>query len=390
MSNKIFDIVIVGGGMVGATLACILNKEKFYVAVIEKRKNDFYENDIYQDSRVSALGYSSINILKKYKIWDSISKNKCAPYSKLETWEQKDFTLNFDAQSVGLSELGFMVENENLIQVLWNTLNVQNITTLCSVTIHNLIKKNNLWKIFLTNGQTLLTKLVIAADGANSIVRKFAGIGTYGWQYKQSCLSMIIECDHLSGNIAWQKFTSQGPVAFLPLYKNKASLIWYNNLERIRELQSLSLKHLKKEISIHFPTRLVCSQIKKINCFSLMRHHAYHYVISGLALIGDAAHTINPLAGQGLNLGYRDIHALVDVLVTARHFSENWEKKNVLLLYEARRKLDNNIMQIGMDYFYFLFSNELKYIKLFRNLSLKMINDNVLLKNQILQYAIGL
>lgn len=390
MQDNQFDVVVVGGGMVGAALACGLALQKFRVAVIERAEPAPFVADSEPDIRISAIGSSSVAMLKQLGVWSRIEAMRCAPYRKLETWEWQTAQVNFDAASLGLPELGFMVENGVLQRALWERMQQLEVTLISPATLENLHEENGGWRLSLDNRQTLHARLVVGADGANSQVRQMSGIGIHGWSYAQSCLLIGVTCEHPAGDTTWQHFTPQGPRAFLPLYDNHASLVWYDSPARIRQLQTMALPQLEKEIAAHFPARLGRFKAHTAGGFPLVRRHASRYVLPGLALVGDAAHTINPLAGQGVNLGYRDIDALIDVLSESRSQAEDWASERVLLRYQRQRRNDNLLMQSGMDLFYFAFNNHLPPLKFIRNLGLIAAEHSGVLKRQALRYALGL
>ena len=390
MQDNQFDVVIVGGGMVGAALACGLTQHKFRVAVVERAEPAPFAAESDPDLRISAIGSSSVALLKQLNVWSRVEAMRCAPYRKLETWEWQSAQVSFDAASLGLPELGFMVENSVLQRALWEEMQALGVTLCCPATLENLQQQNGGWRVALSGGETLDARLVVGADGANSQVRQMAGIGIHGWSYAQSCLLISVTCDHPAGDATWQHFTPQGPRAFLPLYDNRASLVWYDAPARIRQLQAMALPQLEKEIASHFPARLGRFKAHAAAGFPLVRRHAARYVLPGLALVGDAAHTINPLAGQGVNLGYRDIDALIEVLVTARGAAEEWTAERVLQRYQRQRRTDNMLMQGGMDLFYFAFSNQLAPLRFARNLGLIAAEHSGVLKRQVLRYALGL
>lgn len=217
-----------------------------------------------------------------------------------------------------------------------------------------------------------------------------AGIGVHAWQYQQSCMLISVECADDPGDSTWQQFTPSGPRAFLPLFDNWASLVWYDAPARIRQLQGMSMPQLQQEIARHFPARLGRVTPRAAGAFPLTRRHALQYVQPGLALVGDAAHTIHPLAGQGVNLGYRDVDALLEILAQARGRGEEWASLPVLKRYQARRRADNFIMQSGMDLFYAGFSNDLAPVRMLRNIGLMAAERAGVLKRQALKYALGL
>jgi len=390
MQEREYDVVIVGGGMVGAALACGLAQQQFRVAVIERAEPEPFEASREPDIRVSAIGASSVALLQQLGAWSRVEAMRSAPYRKLETWEWQSAHVTFDAASLGLPQLGCMVENRVLQRALWEQMQQDGVTLLCPATLQDMQPHRAGWHITLAQGDTLNTRLVVGADGASSRVRQLAGIGVHGWEYAQSCMLISVECEHMAGDVTWQQFTPQGPRAFLPLFDNHASLVWYDAPARIRQLQALPLSQLEKEIKQHFPARLGRFQAKSAASFPLVRRHASRYVMPGLALVGDAAHTINPLAGQGVNLGYRDVDALITVLTEARSQAQLWSTLPVLQRYQRERYRDNLLMQGGMDLFYFAFSNALPPLRLARNLGLIAAEHAGGLKRRALRYALGL
>lgn len=390
MDKSHFDVVVVGGGMVGGALASGLAQQGFSVAALEQEEAPPFDAQSEPDIRISAIGSASVALLKQLEVWPVIQQMRCAPYRQLETWEWQTASVKFDAASLGLPELGYMVENRVLQRALWQRLQQQDVTLLCPATLKDLTQHNGGWTLTLDNDQQVMARLVVGADGANSQVRQLAGIGIHGWNYSQSCMLISIQCEHPAGDTTWQQFTPQGPRAFLPLFDNRASLVWYDAPARIRQLQAMPMAQLQKEIQATFPPRLGRFSALAAGSFPLVRRHATRYVMEGLALVGDAAHTINPLAGQGVNLGYRDVDALITVLSDARDKAELWSTERVLRRYQHKRYRDNLVMQSGMDLFYFTFSNQLAPLKVIRNLGMIAAQHSGVLKRQALRYALGL
>ncbi|RBQ36030.1 2-octaprenyl-3-methyl-6-methoxy-1,4-benzoquinol hydroxylase [Rahnella aquatilis] len=391
-SEKTFDAVIVGGGMVGAAAALGLAKQGLQVALIENEAPAGFDPSAPADLRISAIGCASARFLQKLGAWGSVEKMRSVPYRRLETWEVDGSEVKFDAQSLGLQELGFMVENRVLQLALWQQFDaLTNLTRFCPAKLRHLLQHDDkTWSLQLTTGDLLRAKLVIAADGANSLVRQLAGIGVDGWEYRQHCMLINVETETPDQDVTWQQFFPSGPRAFLPLFGNQASLVWYDSPQRIRYLKTLNMQQLTTEVMQAFPARLGTVKALSAGAFPLVRRHAQRYVLPGLALVGDAAHTINPLAGQGVNLGYRDVEALLSVLEKARDHDEAWSSEKVLLGYQRQRRLDNLLMQSGMDLFYTAFSNDLPPVKALRNLALMTAQRAGALKTKALKYALGI
>lgn len=390
MQQQQFDVVITGAGMVGAALACGLARHHFRVAVIEHQQPRPFDPLRPPDVRISAIGAASVALLKELDVWHDIVAMRCTPYRRLETWEWQNAHAIFDAASLGLPELGYMVENSVLQWALWEKMQAQGITVICPAAVSSAEYQGEFWQLTLDNHQQLTTRLWTGADGANSQVRRLSGIGVSGWDYSQSCMLISVECQNAPGDSTWQQFTPQGPRAFLPLYDNFASLVWYDSVSRIRQLVKLTPEQLTEEVARHFPSRLGKVRVLSAGAFPLTRRHASQYVRPGLALVGDAAHTINPLAGQGVNLGYRDVDALIDVLADAKRAGSEWWQIPVLKRYQRQRYTDNLLMQNGMDLFYLAFSNQSHPLMLARNLGLMAAQRGGWLKKKALSYALGL
>lgn len=391
MSNQHTDVAIVGGGMVGGALALGLAQQGFSVTVIEQTTPPAFDPASQPDVRISAISAASVGLLRGLGVWEAIQAMRTHRYCQLETWEWESAHVVFNAAELKLPELGYMVENNVLQLALWQALEAHERVTLCvPAALETLLHGAQGYHLTFTDGREIDAKLVIGADGANSQVRQMAGIGVHAWQYQQSCMLITVECDRDPGDSTWQQFTPDGPRAFLPLFDRWASLVWYDSPAKIRQLQTLSMTQLEQEIRQTFPARL--GQVKPIaaGAFPLTRRHALRYVQPGLALVGDAAHTIHPLAGQGVNLGYRDVDALLDVLSHARSYGEDWASLPVLKRYQMRRMADNYVMQSGMDLFYTSFSNDLAPLRMLRNIGLMAAERAGVLKRQALKYALGL
>ncbi|WP_053146113.1 FAD-dependent oxidoreductase, partial [Erwinia billingiae] len=290
-----WDVTVVGGGMVGAALASGLAAQGFKVAVLEQQEPAEFDASSNPDVRISAIGAASVALLKQLDVWPLIQRMRCTPYRKLETWEWHTAQVSFDAQSLGLPELGYMVENSVLQRALWQRLQQQGVELISPARLQAMQPGNGGWQLTLENGDRLLTKLVVGADGANSQVRQLAGMGIRGWNYAQSCMLISVRCEQDAGDCTWQQFTPDGPRAFLPLFDRWASLVWYDSPARIRQLQAMNMAQLGQQIATHFPARLGKVTPVSAGSFPLVRRHATRYVLPGLALVGDAAHTINPL-----------------------------------------------------------------------------------------------
>lgn len=395
-TSALFDFCIVGGGMVGASAALGLANMGFEVALIEAKKPEDYVISQNPDLRVSAISLSTEQLLLELGAWTFIQDTRLCMYKRLSVWNEKNCRTDFDSQSVGSSHLGYIIENRmvqlGLHQAIERTAKV---TCFWNEKVAN-IEHLDHSTVQLQNGELISAKILVGADGANSIVRQAAHIGVQGWQYNQQALAINIKTKSPEQDITWQQFTAQGPIAFLPLYDGYGSLVWYNSAKSIQQLKCLTKQKLKQQIVDVFPDDLVDFEVLSIASFPLTRMHANQYHKGNTVLIGDAAHTINPLAGQGVNLGFKDVAALLTELnkqvVELGHEQVLNQVSRQLWLspYENKRRKDNLAMMSAMDLLYATFSNDIGPISLIRNLGLKLANHSGPLKKQALKYAMGL
>jgi 2-octaprenyl-3-methyl-6-methoxy-1,4-benzoquinol hydroxylase len=401
---KNFDCVIVGGGMVGAASALALAQLGLTVALIEQYEPQRFTQEQDFDLRVSAISLASQYLLEQLGSWSQVLQWRACPYRRLGVWEQEYAYTEFNANDIKQAHLGHIVENRLLQLSLWQQITLQpNIELFCPEKLISLSQKNDNATLVLEN-ITLTAKLVIAADGANSQVRDLVNIGVTAWDYQQSAMLINVKTQRPQQDITWQQYLPTGPVAFLPLNnetvieeKNQGgygSLVWYNQRDEIKRLSALSNQQLQQEILSVFPKRLGPIEVLAKGAFPLTRRHANTYQKNRVLLLGDAAHTINPMAGQGVNLGFKDVQALQTVISSAIAKGECWHNEHVLARYETMRRKDNMLMQSTMDVLYHTFSHPSPFIKTLRNASLFVVSKmpivNGVIKNKALAYACGI
>ena len=394
--NNVFDFCVVGGGMVGSAMALGLAKFGFKVAIIEPCMPVPFEPQQPPDMRVSAISLTSQTLLQDLGVWAEIQNMRLCPYKRLSVWDKPSCRTDFDCSAIEQPHLGHIIENR-LVQLGLHTV----IGTDPQVVFYKGLKVTNITStdvsnITLEDGQIIAAKMLIGADGGHSAVRDAANIGVQGWQYAQQALGIQIKTYEVQQDITWQQFTPEGPMAFLPLYDGFASLVWYHSAADIQHLKSLSKAKLKQHIVQHFPADLVDFEVLDVASFPLTRMHANQYFKGNTVVIGDAAHTINPLAGQGVNLGFKDVAALLSVIrdelatndrsavLQPSHYN-HW-----LQQYQVARRRDNLVMMSAMDLLYSTFSNNNMPLKLLRNLGLKLANHAGPIKNNAMKYAMGL
>ncbi len=387
-----FDVTLVGGGMVGAATAIGLAQLGLRVAVVEAFAPQSYSPEQPLDVRVSAISVASENLLDRLGALKPLLAMRNAPYFGLETWELDGCITAFHCAQIGANHLGHIVENRLIQLALWEQmLEWENIQLFCPERVAGFSRSDDSVSVDLQSGICIESRLLIGADGANSQVRQWAGIGVSGWDYAQAAMLINIKTAQGQQDVTWQQFTPNGPRSLLPLPGNYASLVWYDDANRIKQLMQLNNKQLAEQIRQHFPARLDSDfSVEAKGSFSLTRRHAQAYFKPNVVILGDAAHTINPLAGQGVNLGFKDVEALLNVIKSALATNKSWWSAEALGEYQAKRYLDNQLMMTTMDLFYAGFSNNLLPLKLLRNGALKLANINSPIKKTVLKYAMGL
>lgn len=386
-----FDVIIVGGGMVGAAVACCLGDSDLRVAVIESQTPQSFSPDQPHDLRVSALSIASKNILQTVGAWEGVTSRRYCPFKRMRVWETAGDT-TFNSDDIQCSELGFIVENRITQLALLDRLpDFSNVQIFMPASINKIDYNSVRSEITLADGQVLQGKVLVAADGGHSKVRQVVGLGVTSWDYNQHALVIYIETAYPQQDITWQRFVPSGPQAFLPLSGNYGSIVWYQSPDEVRRLQALPFDALQKELLAAFPDCLgEIKQILGVASFPLKRQHAQQYVKQGVALVGDAAHMINPLAGQGVNIGLLDAAALAEVLVDAQKHGKNIADLSVLKRYESMRRNENLKMMTVMDVFYKSFSNNILPVKLVRNLGLGLAQRLTPIRNKVMRAAMGL
>ena len=394
--------------MVGAAIGCALGQAGLKVALVDPVVPAPFEERAVPDIRVSALSPASIEFLQKVGAWQHIKSMRLCPYRRMAVWEKLNEPFSrkpvssrfnqtmFDCQEVGTEELGFIVENR-ITQLGLHRV----IETLDTVTIISPVKPesfeitDNGVQVALSNSETVHGRLLVGADGANSFVRRHTGIGLSSEDYEQRALVATVEIPAGPLDITWQAFTATGPLALLPLPssggKGYASLVWYNHPENISRLMSLSDEAFLNEVRQHFPEELPeLLGLAERSFFPLTRRHASSYTKDKVVLVGDAAHTINPLAGQGVNLGLQDAACIAKVIRQAASEGKDIGAVSVLSEYEKTRRPENMRMQMVMDVFYHTFSNNFLPLKVVRNIGLAIGGRFPFGRKKVMRYAMGL
>lgn len=389
-----YDVLIVGGGMVGSALACALGGSGLSVAVLERSLPLAFTPDQPHDLRVSALSIASERFLQNIGAWDGIQTRRSCPYRRMKVWENdaRRAATEFDATEIGYAHLGHIVENRIIQLALLDRLkDFDNIDLVTPAKTVRIDYSPGATLVELESGEQLIGRLVVAADGGDSQVRQAAGIGVTQWDYDQHALVAGVTTAYPQQDITWQQFTPTGPLAFLPLGGHNASIVWYNTPNEVKRLLALPDDVFMQRLHQAFPEELgQLTELQGRGSFPLRRQHAQTYVLEGLALAGDAAHMIHPLAGQGVNIGLLDAAALAEVVLAAHVEGCAPGGLDVLQGYERQRRQHNLLMMQIMDGFYRVFSNDIGPLKLLRNVGLGLAGKLPPARNQVMAFAMGL
>ncbi|MCW8930567.1 MAG: UbiH/UbiF/VisC/COQ6 family ubiquinone biosynthesis hydroxylase [Gammaproteobacteria bacterium] len=391
--EKYYDIIIVGGGMVGATLACALGNSSLKVAVIEAYQSNFDWQEGSHDIRVSAITHASQHIFENLGVWESMQHDGVTAYDKMHVWDATgQGQIHFDSTEVGQADLGHIIENRIIQKAVQNRLSdFDNVDLLMPVQLQSMQINEQGVELATTDGVNYTAQILVGADGANSWVRKQAGITLSSWAYHQNAVVCNVSTSESHQNACWQQFMPEGPLAFLPLADGQSSIVWSTTEEKAESLLNMDEQSFSQELQVTFGSSLGRIQLSsERGVFPLRLRHANQYVQEHLALIGDAAHTVHPLAGQGVNLGLLDAVVLAEELLRAQEKKRGIGALSTLRRYERRRKGDNIAMLAAMDGFKRLFSNDFTPLKLLRNSGLNIADKFNPLKNIMIKRAMGL
>ena len=378
--------------MVGAALACGLGQAGFKVVLLElKGPPNGWEESSY-DLRVSAITRASQNIFMHLHAWQGMMARRVTPYREMRVWDAGGFAqIHFDAADIGEPDLGYIVENSVIQRTLWDQLeHLDSVQVICPAEVEELLLSEEQPEITLSNGSKVKSALVVAADGANSRSRGLAGISTRGWMYDQTAVVATVRAEHGHQETAWQRFMPGGPLALLPTDQDLFSIVWSVPPEQADQLLALPEQEFSDVLTEASESRLGrLTLLGERGAFPLRLQHAETYLAPGLVLVGDAAHVIHPLAGQGVNLGLLDAAQLVDVLTEARGKNRPLGSHATLRRYERVRMTENIAMQAAMDGFKRLFSNEIPPLRIARNLVLGVVNKIYPIKKLLIRQALG-
>ncbi|WP_111415288.1 UbiH/UbiF/VisC/COQ6 family ubiquinone biosynthesis hydroxylase [Billgrantia lactosivorans] len=391
-----YDVIVVGGGMVGAALAALLGQAGVAVALLDARPAPLPADEVgigLPAMRVSALTPVSQRLLEGLGAWSWMAARRVTPYRFMQVWDgEGSGEVRFSAEQAGVPLLGHIVENDVVLAALERRLD-----ELPSVSVQLGTRVTGLHEggeVVLEDGRRLAAPLVVAADGAGSPLREMAGIPVHTRDTGHVAVVTTVHNAREHGGVARQVFLASGPLAFLPLTvagdARYCSIVWSTSPAEAARLTALSPAALGRELEAAFESRLGAVEVvDRALAVPLTQRHAERYVLPGFALVGDAAHSIHPLAGQGVNLGLMDVAVLAEELLAARRRGIALGEPRMLQRYARRRRGDNAAMLALMDGFRLLFGTRHPALTLLRNLGLSGVDRLTPVKRLLMQQAIG-
>ena len=398
-----FDVAIIGAGIAGSALAAALSGKGLSIALVESRPLTRPQLpsglDVQHfDARVSALTPRSRGMLEALGAWQAIAGYRHCPYGHMTVWDAEGTgEIEFDRAEVNAPALGYIVENRAIVAALLDKLaGAADVTAFSPARLEACTRLgSSKMEVVLEGGDSLQAALVVAADGAESKVRAMMGFHTREWDYHHRAIVATVQVERPHRETAWQRFLPSGPLAFLPLPgapgQHCCSIVWSLKEELVDSLLALDETAFCAELTQAFEGRLgnVLASSPRY-AFPLRQRHAVDYVQSGVALVADAAHTIHPLAGQGINLGLQDVAVLAEEILGGRQRGTAPGQIALLRRYQRRRKGENLLMMTAMEGFKRLFEQQSLPIRWVRNAGMRGVGQLGPLKQQLIRRAMGL
>ena len=400
------DVAVVGGGIAGLSMALSLHKAGLKVVLIDQ-SSLVMEKDCGQATRLSNLGYdirvcainnASKQLFESLAVWDlMVTENQVSAFSGMQVWEKEGTgSIEFDAASIDLDDLGYIVENSVMRSALLNVLAQTSVQQLPDVSVVDITQNLDAIQCRLKDGRLIEAAILIGADGAQSTVSQLVNIPTREWDYPHQALVTTVKTEQAHGHIARQIFLESGPLAFLPLHGDGhvCSIVWSADPDTVRHLKDLPERVFCTEIGKAFEYRLgKITEVDSRQIMVLRQRHGKDYYRGRAVLVGDAAHTIHPLAGQGLNLGLADVAALSEVLEKQyKRCKENSALlgiESVITRYQRKRQGKNLFMMTAMEGLYRLFAGQNMSVRWLRNAGLRRTNRLLGVKKLLIKTAMG-
>ena len=386
-----YDVVIIGAGMVGATLASLLSRSGFSVALVEATEPRVFDATEEIGLRVSAISPGSAAVLEQAGAFKTISKQRIRPYRRMQVEDGFELEpLLFDAPLFNMESLGWIIENELLQWSVWQIVsNGGLVETYCPDHLTGMEIGDTLNRVQLNSGMELTASLVVGADGAASRVRKLLGVRQDHYAYNQKAVVAVVGKEKPNPGVAWQRFLAGGPLAFLPLPDGRSSIVWTRPAAEAQRLMALDTDAFIDELETASGGWL--GEVKSCGAraaFPLSMRLSESYASKRAVLTGDAAHVVHPLAGQGVNLGFADAAGLAELLIAARLAGRDIGSAQVLRKYDRWRRSESETMAFGMHALRALFGNE--GMSPLRRLGMTVVKNNWMIRDMFLQRAAGI
>ena len=384
-----YDCIVVGGGNVGSAAACSLAQAGHKVALIDQHPAPQWTPQDALNLRVTALNLASIEFLTQLDVWPRVLAMRAHPYHAMQVWEQGGGAqIDFNANETSHSQLGVIVENQVLLTALNQAIDEQPLITrhvdslqTCAVISEQMLL------VECDNGSKLTAPLVLGADGQNSRVREMMHSDFILTDYQQRGVVAIIESDQCHQDTAWQCFGVHGPLALLPITPEQCSIVWSVPDNVCQQFETLTDDAFNQQLTNAFEHRLGDLRVVSARqSFPLRGAQAQHYIGQRMALLGDAAHIVHPLAGLGLNLGLADVICLTECI---QQSDRPLGSARVLRQYEMARKADNVIMQKALEGIDHLFRSDEQILRSLRHVGVNLADRQAMLKQFFMQKALG-
>ncbi len=385
------DVTVVGGGMVGATIANLLARAGFSVTLLEGRGAPAWDPEAPVGQRVSAFSPGSIAVLERAGAWGAVADRRHRTYRRMHVEDgQGSGAVEFEAARFGLERLGVIAENDLVTRCLWDAFDVApDLEVRSPAAVHEVEDTDRGVRATLDDGTEVAGRLLIACDGPRSSVRRAVGIAADTWEYNQKGIVCTVQKQQANPGVAWQRFLEGGPVALLPLPEGASSLVWSlpaRDAEELLALDDAEFMHRLGEATSGWLGEV--TGIGPRAAFPLAMTLSDRYVAGRVVLLGDAAHAIHPLAGQGVNLGLADAAALVETLIAAREAGRDPADPGSLAAFERWRRSESSLMAAGVHGLGALFRPGL--LAPVRTLGMGMVARSWLLRDAFIQRAAGL
>jgi len=385
------DVIILGGGMVGLALACALKDTGLHVVLIERGEAPVRAS-LGRDCRVSAIVRGNVRILQGLGVWRHLEP-VAQPMRSMRIWDNQEAGgIRFDAAEIGEDALGFLVENSQMQKAMHKALlDSENFELCCPAEVSTIEWTEEDVKLELADGRKFSSPLIVGADGGRSWLRQQAGIGCHQRDYHQKGIVATVRPARPHGGIAYQRFLPTGPLAMLPMTDNLCSIVWSAEEAEADRLMAMDEQAFLEALNATFgPVLGHIEEAGQRAAFPLKGQLARHLVRPRLALIGDAAHTIHPLAGLGVNLGLRDAMVLAQEIADAKRFEEDWGGLPVLNRYMKLRLPDVLSVMASMEGFHQIFTHDFPGLKAIRGLGMRAMGNSGAIKQLLMRNSTGL